>query len=207
MRLTDKYSKSVAINVVIANMIGTGIFFALGFQVGSIPSWFSIIILWIIGAIIAFLGALCYSEISTRIRTSGGEYQYLSRIYHPALGFIAGWVSFVVGFAAPIAVVALGIGEYTSKYLQLDSKMIASSIILFVGMVHLFGIRSGGFFQNIVTRIKLIFLVSLIFLLLALYFFGEFHPTELVFNPFKNGVDDLDLIFSSDFAISMVWCY
>ena len=111
MNLNNKYSRSVAINVVIANMVGTGIFFALGFQVGSIPSWFSIMILWIIGAIIALLGALCYSEISTRIGGSGGEYHYLSKIYHPALGFIAGGVSFIVGFAAPIAVVAICIGE------------------------------------------------------------------------------------------------
>ena len=92
-----KYTRNVAINVVIANMIGTGVFFSLGFQAGDIPSWFSIMILWIIGAIISLLGALCYSEISTRIAGSGGEYNYLSKIYSDGLGFTAGWVSFIVG--------------------------------------------------------------------------------------------------------------
>jgi len=202
-----KYTRNVAINVVIANMIGTGIFLALGFQVGSIPSWFSIMVLWIIGAIIALLGALCYSEIATRIGESGGEYQYLSRIYHPALGFIAGWVSFIVGFAAPIAFVALAIGEYTEDVLRLDSKMIASCIILITGTVHLFGIKSGGLFQNIITRIKLVFIVFLILLPFILYFFGEFQPTKIIFNPFKNGVNDMDIIFSADFAKALVWCY
>ena len=202
-----KYTRNVAINVVIANMIGTGVFFSLGFQVGDIPSWFSIMILWIIGAIIALLGALCYSEISTRIAGSGGEYNYLSKIYHPTLGFIAGWVSFIVGFAAPIAVVALGIGIYTSEFLKMDSRIIASCVIFITGTVHLFGVKSGGLFQNIVTRIKLVFLVSLILLPFILYFFGDFQPTKLVFNPFKNGVDDMSLIFSPKFAIALVWCY
>ena len=202
-----KYTRNVAINVVIANMIGTGIFFSLGFQVGDIPSWFSIMILWIVGAIIALLGALCYSEVSTRITGSGGEYNYLSKIYSEGLGFTAGWISFIVGFAAPIAVVALGIGVYTSDVLQLDSKIIASCIILIIGTIHLFGVKSGGLFQNIVTRIKLIFLVSLILLPFILYFFGNFQPTEMIFNPFKNGVDDMSLIFSKKFAIALVWCY
>ena len=169
-----KYTRHVAINVVISNMIGTGVFFSLGFQVGDIPSWFSIMILWIIGAIIALLGALCYSEISTRIAGSGGEYNYLSKIYSDGLGFTAGWVSFIVGFAAPISVVALGIGLYTSEFLQLDSKIIASCIIFITGAIHLFGVKSGGLFQNIVTRIKLVFLVSLILLPFILYFFGDF---------------------------------
>jgi|ETNmetMinimDraft_32_1059908.scaffolds.fasta_scaffold33451_1 APA family basic amino acid/polyamine antiporter len=202
-----KYTRNVAINVVIANMIGTGVFFSLGFQVGDIPSWFSIMILWIIGAIIALLGALCYSEISTRIAGSGGEYNYLSKIYHPALGFIAGWVSFIVGFAAPIAVVALGIGIYTSEFLKMDSRIIASCVIFITGTVHLFGVKSGGLFQNIVTRIKLVFIVSLIFLPIVLYFFGDFQPTNQILNPFKNGVNDMSLIFSPEFAIALVWCY
>ena len=68
----QKYSKTVAVNVVIANMIGTGVFTSLGYQTGSIPSWFSIMVLWCLGAIISFFGALVYAEIATRIKKSGG---------------------------------------------------------------------------------------------------------------------------------------
>jgi len=131
--INQKYSSSVAINVVIANMIGTGVFTSLGYQTGSIPSWFSIMILWTIGALISFFGALVYSEIATRIKKSGGEYKYLSVVYAPWLGFVAGWVSFIVGFAAPIAAVAIAIGDYTSNVFSIDSNLIASAIILIIG--------------------------------------------------------------------------
>ena len=204
-----KYSRNVAINVVIANMIGTGIFFSLGYQVGDLPSWFSIMTLWIVGAIIAILGALCYSEISTRIKGAGGEYQYLSKIYHPALGFIAGWVSFIVGFAAPIAVVAIGIGEYTKDLFNINEKFIAVIAILVSGIIHILGVKSGSLFQNIVTRFKILFLISLILMPIVIIFFHtDFNPTsQVIFNPFSNGVNDFELIFSSEFAVSLVWCY
>ena len=117
-----KYTRNVAINVVIANMIGTGVFTSLGFQVGSIPSWFSIMVLWAVGALISLFGAFAYAEISTRISGSGGEYNYLSKIYSNGLGFTAGWVSFVVGFSAPIAAVALAIGSYTTKFIWRGRK-------------------------------------------------------------------------------------
>ena len=115
-----KYTRNVAINVVIANMIGTGVFTSLGFQVGSIPSWFSIMVLWTVGAIISLFGAFAYAEISTRISGSGGEYNYLSNIYSKSLGFTAGWISFIVGFSAPIAAVALAIGSYTKNFITLS---------------------------------------------------------------------------------------
>ena len=204
-----KYTRNVAVNVVIANMIGTGIFFSLGYQAGDLPSWFSIIVLWLVGAVLALLGALCYSEISTRIHGSGGEYQYLSNIYHPALGFISGWISFVVGFAAPIAVVALGIGEYTKDIFNINERIIAASAILLTGLVHITGVKSGGMFQNIVTRFKILFLVCLILLPFILFFVNkDFQPTnQVIFNPFNNGVNDFELIFSSKFAVALVWCY
>ena len=201
----QKYSKTVAVNVVIANMIGTGVFTSLGYQTGSIPSWFSIMVLWCLGAIISFFGALVYAEIATRIKKSGGEYTYLSQIYSPWLGFIAGWISFIVGFAAPIAAVAIAIGSYTSDIFNISYDIIASIVIILIGSIHLFGIKTGGWFQNIATRFKILLIFFLISLPLIYLIFGEFSRSEVVFNPFNNGVNDLDLIFSSDFAISLVW--
>ena len=201
----QKYSKSVAINVVIANMIGTGVFTSLGYQTGSIPSWFSIMVLWFLGALISLFGALVYSEIATRIKKSGGEYTYLSEIYYPWLGFIAGWISFIVGFAAPIAAVAIAIGSYTTDVFNISYDIIASFVIIFIGSIHLFGIKTGGWFQNIATRFKILLILFLIFLPIFLLIFGDFSRSEVIFNPLDNGVSDFDLIFSSDFAISLVW--
>src|SRR5438093_75455 len=93
-----------ASSIVIANIIGTGIFTSLGFQLADIQSGFPLLMLWVIGGVAALCGALCYGELSAALPRSGGEYHFLSQIYHPALGFMAGFVSATVGFAAPIAV-------------------------------------------------------------------------------------------------------
>ncbi len=200
-----KYNRNVAINVVIANMIGTGVFTSLGFQVGSIPSWFSIMVLWAVGALISLFGALAYAEISTRIPGSGGEYNYLSKIYSNGLGFTAGWVSFIVGFSAPIAAVALAIGSYTTKFIQLSESWIATLIIIIVGCIHLLGIKSGSLFQNAITRLKIVLIAALILSPFLMVFFSDFNPSTIVFNPLNNGYNDWDLIFSSEFAISLVY--
>src|SRR5207237_905247 len=83
---------------------GTGIFTSLGFQVAGLPTGFAILALWVAGGICALCGALSYAELGAALPRSGGEYHFLGVIYHPALGFLAGWISATVGFAAPFAV-------------------------------------------------------------------------------------------------------
>src|SRR5215217_8686403 len=101
-----------ACSIVIANIIGTGIFTSLGFQLADIQSGFPLLMLWIIGGIAALCGALCYGELSAALPRSGGEYHFLSKIYHPSVGFMAGFVSATVGFAAPVALAAMAFGHY-----------------------------------------------------------------------------------------------
>ncbi|MDQ6654729.1 MAG: amino acid permease, partial [Verrucomicrobiota bacterium] len=74
-------------------MIGTGIFTSLGFQVGDLPSGFAIVALWAVGGLCALCGALSYAELGTALPRSGGEYNFLREIYHPSVGFVAGWIS------------------------------------------------------------------------------------------------------------------
>src|SRR5215472_4661854 len=101
-----------ACSIVVANIIGTGIFTSLGFQLNDIQSGFALLMLWAIGGIAALCGALCYGELAAAMPRSGGEYHFLSKIYHPALGFMAGFVSATVGFAAPVALAAMAFGQY-----------------------------------------------------------------------------------------------
>ena len=88
-----------AASIVIANIIGTGIFTSLGFQLADIQSGFPLLMLWVIGGAAALCGALCYGELSAALPRSGGEYHFLSQIYHPALGFMAGFISAKIGRA------------------------------------------------------------------------------------------------------------
>ena len=102
----------VATAIVVADMVGVGVFTSLGFQVKDIPSGFSILLLWVVGGIVALCGVFAYSELGAMFPRSSGEYNFLSRAYHPAFGFLAGWVSATVGFAAPVALAAMAFGEY-----------------------------------------------------------------------------------------------
>src|ERR1700679_2122020 len=98
--------------IVVADMVGVGVFTSLGFQVKDIPSGFAIIALWTVGGIVALCGVFSYSELGAMLPRSSGEYNFLSRAYHPAFGFVAGFVSATVGFAAPVALAAIALGEY-----------------------------------------------------------------------------------------------
>ena len=211
----QKYTKSVAINMVIANMIGTGIFTAIGYQVmdGAIPDAFSIITIWVIGGILSLCGAFAYSEVASTVNRSGGEYSFLTALYHPLAGFLSGWISLIVGFSAAIAALALATGEYflpiigVSKSFTINfigiplsiQKIIALIAILLISAVHMRGIKFGGVIQNILTSFKLLLILGIITLPFIFY---NYTPSDISFQPTK---ETTDTIFSLSFAGSLVW--
>src|SRR2546426_1658185 len=145
-----RISLFTACAIVIANIIGTGIFTSLGFQVAEIHSGFALLMLWIVGGIAALCGALCYGELSAALPRSGGEYHFLSEIYHPAIGFMAGFISATVGFAAPIALTAMAFGKYFDGVFHLISPVFLSfAIVWVVTLFHLGNLRTGSVFQNL----------------------------------------------------------
>ena len=149
--------------IVIANIIGTGVFTSLGFQLPDIHSGFALLMLWIVGGIAALCGALSYGELSAALPRSGGEYHFLSRIYHPALGFMAGIVSATVGFAAPIALAAMAFGKYFQGVFAVGSPVILSfAIVWLVALFHLGNLKVGSVFQNLWTLVKLLLIGGLI---------------------------------------------
>lgn len=205
MNQIKKYTKWVALSVVVANMIGTGVFTSLGFQVGPLPSGFTILLLWLLGGIVALAGAFTYAEISTTIKRSGGEYSYLSKIYHPALGFASGWISIFAGFAAPICLVAMAIGKYFAPVLGLETEseimMVSALSIIVLSAVQLLGVKKGGSIQNALTVIKLLFIL---FFCISPFFVAGFEPSGISFLPSSG---DSNLIWSDNFAISLVYVY
>src|SRR6201986_4044779 len=135
-------SVMVATAIVVADMIGVGVFTSLGFQVKDMPSGFSILLLWIIGGLVALCGVFSYSELGAMFPRSSGEYNFLSRAYHPAFGFLAGWVSATVGFAAPFALAAMAFGEYgKSVFPGAPPLVLAVGTVWLVSLGQLCGIR------------------------------------------------------------------
>src|SRR5881392_2564376 len=149
--------------IVISNIIGTGIFTSLGFQIKDIQSGFALLMLWVIGGIAALCGALCYGELAAAMPRSGGEYHFLSKIYHPALGFMAGFVSATVGFAAPIALAAMAFGKYFQGVFGFGSPILLSFVLVWITALFHFGnLRLGSAFQNLWTIVKLLLIAALI---------------------------------------------
>lgn len=162
-----------ATSIVIANMIGAGIFTTSGLVAGNLPNPTWVMFFWFFGGMIAISGSMCYAELATRMPDDGGEYLYLKRLYHPALGFLSGWTSFFVGFSAPIAASALGFSEYIipdeglyiSGHLIQDpvwiKKVLALSVIVLFTVIHFLGHKWGSRVQNLLTAIKILIVFGL----------------------------------------------
>ncbi len=172
-------------NIVIANMIGAGIFTTSGLLMKDLQNPIVMILLWVVGGAIAICGALSYGELGAAIPRAGGEYAFLSRLYHPTLGFLSGWVSFFVGFSAPIAASAIGFVAYMTRafpeILHLGifeapieatilRKLYAILVIAIFTAVHVRGLEFGANVQNVLTILKVGLIVGLIF---AGFAFGQ----------------------------------
>lgn len=184
--------------IVVANIIGVGVFTSLGFQVQGIQDAPALMMLWIIGGIIALSGALVYGEIGTAFPKSGGEYQYLTQLYHPFVGFLSGWVSATVAFAAPVAAAAMALGAYTHKvFPQLTPQAYALAVVTMITAIHASTAHAGFRFQNVFTTLK----VTLV-ILFIIAGFAYSNPVPL---RWEWTDQTWEHVFSSSFAISLVY--
>lgn len=187
-----------AIAIAVADMIGIGVFTSLGFQVRDLPSAFTVMVLWSLGGLVALCGALSYAELATALPRSGGEYNFLSRIYHPALGFMAGWISATVGFAAPVALAAMAFAEYFSAVVPgLPKLALALALVWVTTGVLLAGARPGILLTNAATSLKVALIVAFI---VAGFLFAP--AQDISFLPTQA---DFSHIASAPFAISLVY--
>ncbi len=195
--------------IVIANMVGTGVFTSLGFQLLGMQSGFALLLLWVVGGTIALCGAVCYGELAAAMPRSGGEYHYLSEIYHPALGFLSGWVSATVGFAAPTALASLALARYAQGVwpalaapllpgLNLSGgSALAVAVVLGLALVHGRSARAGSRLQVVITTLKVVVLVAFIGAGLVL---GQAQPLS-----FAPDAAAWRVVFSPTFAVSLVY--
>ncbi len=157
--------------LVIANMIGAGVFTTSGFTLASLGAPHRVVAAWIVAGGIALAGAVSYGRLARRMPESGGEYLFLSRAAHPLLGFIAGWVSLIAGFTGAIAFAAAAFESYllpdAARPAWLPPNAVAIAVIVVAGVAHAARARAGAGLQNLAVLVKLAFLTVFIILIAA----------------------------------------
>lgn len=164
MKRVNSIGVFTATAIVVANMIGAGIFTSLGFQLVNTENTWSILILWSLGALMALCGALSYAELGTYWMRSGGEYHFLSKAYHPILGYLSGWVSLTIGFSAPVALSAMALGEYVAPYLNISGMGLAVFTILTISFIHSISIKRSSMLQNLSTSLKVLLILLFVYI-------------------------------------------
>ena len=200
---SSKFRYPTVTAVVIANMVGTGVFTSLGFQLLELRSGFVLLALWAIGGLAAVCGAMTYAELGAALPRSGGEYNFLSRIYHPAAGFVSGWVSATIGFAAPTALAAITFAAYATSALFDEAggwlqKGLACGLVVILTLVHAGSRRGSGGLQWLFTILKVAVIV--IFCVAAVAVTPAVQAVS-----FMPASGDGDLMLSGAFAVSLIY--
>lgn len=191
------FGLTAATAVLISNMVGTGVFTSLGFQVVDLSSGFALLALWAVGGLLALSGALCYAELGAMYPRSGGEYVYLSEAWSPRFGFIGGFVSMTAGFAAPIAIAAIAFGRYAAQVVAIPPMTATLVLLAAVAVVHWTGVSRARIFQTTTTGAT----VTIIAVFIAIgAFSGPAQP--LSFAPDAQAMRE---IASAPFAISLIY--
>jgi APA family basic amino acid/polyamine antiporter len=195
--LKKKIPVYTASSIVVANMIGTGVFTSLGFQLSAVQNTWTILLLWLAGGILSLFGAFAYAELGTHFKESGGDYIYLSRLFHPLLGYLSAWAGLTVGFSAPVALAAMAFTQYLAPFGLQNNVWLAIAIIVLIGLMHSFTIKHSSRLQNISTLVKVLFIISLICI-------GLFIPGAGM-NAFNYSNSWRHEIITPGFAVSMIY--
>lgn len=163
-----RFGLATTIFIVISSMIGTGVLTTSGFTVALVGSNEIMLLLWVVGGVLAACGALTVCELAAAMPESGGDYVFLREAYGPTAGFLSGWVSFLIGFGGPIAASSAASAKYFLAPLRLDAAMaaqaevlMASGIVIGLGIIHCLGRRATIRAQAAMTLVKLGILIAL----------------------------------------------
>jgi APA family basic amino acid/polyamine antiporter len=187
-----------ATSVLIANMVGTGVFTSLGFQALDLHTGGALLSLWIVGGITALCGAVAYAELGALFPRSGGEYVYLTEAWHPVAGFLGGWVSMTVGFAAPIALSSMAFGRYLSAIVPVEARVASLAMLAVVVAVHLADLHLAKRFQVAITATQLCLVAAFI---VAGVTFARPVPLDMGFGQGR-AVSEM---LSAPYAVSLVY--
>lgn len=199
------FTSRTATALIIATMVGVGIFTLLGEQLAVTDSIPIIMGLWVIGGVAALCGALSYAELGTSLPRSGGEYTFIGRAYHPAAGFISGWLSATIGYAAPAAAIALAFSKYSAASVPFElsgahQKLLACALILSLAAIHALSRKASGATQTGSTLIK----IALVVAFTGAAFFLTTSPQSINLMPTAR---DVEIMTSASLGVALIYVY
>ena len=151
-----------ATSLVVSNMVGTGVFTSLGYQLVEVHNVWSIVLLWVTGGVLALIGAFTFAELGVHYNKSGGDYVFISEAFGPFWGYLSAWTSLIVGFSAPVAIAGLAMEAYLSPFHFSHLRLYIVLAILLITVFHSFSLRHSSFFQLFSTLVKILFIAFLL---------------------------------------------
>lgn len=190
-----------ATGLVVASMVGAGVFTTSGKLLQLLPSTGVLLLAWVVAGIAALCGAMVYAELAVALSENGGEYHILSRLLSPRVGFVSAWCTLVVGFAAPTAAVSLAFGTYLQALApNIDARMAGAALLCLCSLLNGVRIASMSRVQNFLTALKLLLVV--LFVVLGWQRMGGAEASRLlVWSP----VAPAAAASFSNFAMALLW--
>jgi APA family basic amino acid/polyamine antiporter len=201
--------------LVIANMVGTGIFTTSGFIMEELGNPQAMLLCWLVGGVFALCGALCYGELGAMFPRAGGEYVFLRESFGKGMGFLSGWISLIVGFSAPIAAASIAFATYFFRALPASVSsgstipflginiftlspvtILATAVIIIFSLIHYHSVFLGTRVQNSLTVFKIGLIVAFV---AAGFCLGNGSKAN-----FSEGLD-MGCVFQDKFAISLIF--
>ncbi len=152
--------------VVMGGIVGSGIFVNPSVVAQHVHSAQLILGAWVVGGVVALVGAFIYAELSERMPAVGGQYAYLREAFHPVVAFLCGWALLLVINAGGVAAVAVTFARYARELTGAPMSETALAIVTIVGLaaINCLGVRSGSLVQGVLMVLKVGALAALIVL-------------------------------------------
>src|SRR5690606_8116292 len=164
-RLRRELRLGDATMLVVASVIGSGIFLTPGAIAERLPHVEWIFAAWIAGGLLSLAGALANAELGAMFPHAGGDYVYLREAFHPGAGFVMGWLSFFAIFAGTIATLAAGFAGALAPFFALDEPEqlgVAIGATVAFSVLNYLGVRTSARLNNVLTGAKVAALVAFV---------------------------------------------